>query len=105
MSNKTYGFPNNLNSEFVKAVSDFADAASGQRIKDRIKELEMGKSLKLWIARDIDGVIHLFIGNKPKKGSMYFRGDYSGYPLGIDVFPEITFENSPQQVELKLIEE
>lgn len=62
--------------------------------------------LKLWIARDKDGLLRLFgeesyytkdkIGWEPIIGSIW---------LGEDIFPSVTFENSPQQVELKLIEE
>ena len=64
-------------------------------------------TLKLWIARDKDGALHFFT-SKPEeenfcqylpatRGEMYYWFDD-------ELFPEVTFENSPQEVELKLIE-
>lgn len=60
--------------------------------------------MELWIARDKDGLIHLFIGEEPLKGKCYFKGYYSGYPLGLNIFHEVTWENSPKKVELKIID-
>ena len=60
------------------------------------------ETLKLWIARDKDGMLHLFRA-KPKKFSTGFGG-YNKLYIDPDKFPEVTFENSPQEVELKLIE-
>lgn len=60
--------------------------------------------MKLWIARDKDGSLILY-DNTPEKRSEYFL-PYAGYddmPLDDRLFPEVTFENSPQEVELKLI--
>lgn len=62
--------------------------------------------MELWIARDLDGSLYLYT-EKPKlvcesyfdtrsiSGEQMLIGDYSRCP-------EITFENSPQKVELKL---
>lgn len=64
--------------------------------------------MKLWIARENDNSLYLF-SKKPifEKGCWV---EYSGYgycftELPCDIFPDITFENSPQQVELKLVKE
>lgn len=60
--------------------------------------------MRLWIARDKDGLLYLY-DNTPEKRSEYFL-PYAGYddmPLDNGLFPEVTFENSPQEVELKLI--
>lgn len=64
--------------------------------------------MKLWIARDTSKDLHLFKG-KPNleewgnwKGWKGTRHEY--FYLGRDFFPEVTFENSPKEVELKLIE-
>lgn len=64
--------------------------------------------MKLWIARENDNSLYLF-SKKPifEKGCWVEHSDY-GYcftELPCDIFPDITFENSPQQVELKLINE
>ena len=62
--------------------------------------------MELWIARDSDGSLFIY-DNKPKKNTK----DKSFSPTGRvyifcdEWFPEVTFENSPQRVELKLIEE
>lgn len=61
--------------------------------------------MKLWIARDIDGYLNLYI-NKPSLDSndnMYYVVEDDYLNIDKDLFPEVTFENSPQQVELKLI--
>lgn len=64
--------------------------------------------MKLWIAKDGDGAIKLFV-DKPLLDSnrnIYYvdndmEDDYIS--IGRYAFPEVTFENSPQEVELKLI--
>lgn len=60
--------------------------------------------MKLWIAREMLGNLYLY-DTKP-----YIDGEEwnsAGYYYLIDrhLFPEITFENSPQQVEIKLVKE
>ena len=64
--------------------------------------------MKLWIARDWDGALFIF-KDRP------FLEDDDGYmqwmAIGVEsciginckLFPEVTFENSPQEVELKLV--
>ncbi len=57
--------------------------------------------MKLWIARSRKGILSLF-AEKPMKDDY---GRWFGKQqsiLSID-FPSVTFENSPQQVEIKLI--
>ena len=58
--------------------------------------------MEAWIARDRRGLLMLFL-EKPVKdrcGRWFGKGQSI---LKID-FPSVTFENSPQQVEIKLIE-
>lgn len=60
--------------------------------------------MKLWIARDKNGDISLYY----EKPSLDKFGDFWGdAPFGMrlsnDSFPEVTFENSPKEIELKLI--
>ena len=62
--------------------------------------------MKLWIAREPNGKIGLYKG-APRwcLGIMNYdwnHGGFIGY-LNSSNFPEVTFENSPQQVEIKLI--
>lgn len=62
--------------------------------------------MKIWIARDSYG-LWLF-KNKPTKylsnGDKCFnKFDNTRYLIDSQLFPEITFDNSPQEIELKLI--
>ena len=71
--------------------------------------------MKLWIARDKDGGLYTFI-NKPWLQTVDkiwldfpiyidWKDDCSYYEqLDCNLHSEITFDNSPQQVELKLVE-
>lgn len=59
---------------------------------------------KLYIARDKCGNLFLF-DHKPTKLTEVFISGARGMFTKIDseLFPEVTFENSPQQVELTLV--
>ena len=62
-----------------------------------------GMIMKLWIARDKDGYSQLFV-EKPIKKNGYFEKvpNTKTFTISWLLFPEVTFENSPQEVELKL---
>lgn len=61
--------------------------------------------MKLWIARDKNGELWLY-DTKPIKDEIFF--DVETFAMRMELkptlFPEVTFENSPQEVELKLVE-
>ena len=63
--------------------------------------------MKLWIARDKSGKLGLY-REKPvliMKGARYdWFGSFGCY-IWNDELTEVTFENSPQRVEIKLIKE
>ena len=65
--------------------------------------------MKLWIARDESNDLNLYhLKPKLKKsvGDMSFWQPQKfgiEYPICSKLFPEVTFENSPQRVEIKLI--
>ena len=63
--------------------------------------------MKMWIARNPNGKIGLYKG-KPRWciGIFDYNWNYGGFIgyLNLLSFPEVTFENSPQEVELKLVE-
>ena len=72
------------------------------------REKYIANNHKFWIARDSYG-LWLF-DNKPEK--VIINGDKcckttigNRYTLDDELFPKITYENSPQQVEIKLIKE
>lgn len=62
--------------------------------------------MKFWIARDEDDELYLF-DERPELFTSCIWGIYtdSGCSFKIDnnLFPEVTFENSPQEVEFKFI--
>lgn len=60
--------------------------------------------MKLWIARDKDGYQQLYV-EKPIKKNGYFEHvpNTGWYTISCNLFTDITFENSPQEVEIKLI--
>ena len=61
--------------------------------------------MKLWIARDMDGELFLYREKPIKNGDLFSMPvDNNMIRLSDDAFPKVTFENSPQKVELKLIE-
>lgn len=62
--------------------------------------------MKFYIARDKNGFIGLYRQKPTWIRINHFREDWVGEYMGLlnkDSFPEVTFENSPQEVELKLI--
>ena len=62
--------------------------------------------MNLWIARDEDGDLWLYNRRLEKKFGGFIPKDDNCDIMAIDndLFPEVTFENSPQLVEIKLIE-
>lgn len=63
--------------------------------------------MKLWIARNKSKVIKLFtIEPEYNNISDEWKGyDFEEIELNVLNFTEVTFENSPMQVELKLVED
>ena len=63
--------------------------------------------MKLWIAREGWGGLYVF-GVRPFYDEDYdkWESPISGLSFQVDdeFFPEVTFENSPQEVELKLVD-
>ena len=59
---------------------------------------------KLWLARDKDGCLYLYDSIPEKAIDMFFeRDEGKSLFIGKSIFPEVTYENSPKQVELKLV--
>ena len=67
--------------------------------------------MKFYIARDLDGILCLY-GKKPKLSEeiegVWVCSQYDELVnvvvLPSEYFPEVTFENSPQEVELNLVD-
>lgn len=64
--------------------------------------------MKLWIAREGWGGLYVF-GVRPFYDEDYdkWESPISGlsFQVNDEYFPEVTFENSPQEVEIKLVNE
>lgn len=61
------------------------------------------RGLSVWIARDKNGELCLY-KSKPWKNGLCFDCDEMFLPMDEDMFPEITWENSPKEFELKAVE-
>ena len=58
----------------------------------------------MWIARDKSGEVYLY-EVKPIKDTVFFcpsPGHHSMMYIGKEIYPELTYENSPQEVNLTL---
>lgn len=65
--------------------------------------------MKCWIARDSNGELWIY-DHKPIKKYEIFQSDFEldkcfASELPAWVLPEVTFENSPKEVEIKLVKE
>lgn len=63
--------------------------------------------MKLWAARNKNNALVLFTEEPILYYNEYYEGPYKSQRIDLDeeLFPEVTFENSPQQVEVKLVKE
>ena len=59
--------------------------------------------MKLWIARDKNDDLFLYDVEPTANSIGCWESSGNYYEIGWRLFPEVTFENSPQEVELKLI--
>ena len=61
--------------------------------------------MKFWVARDDEeGALYLYDDVPEKLIKCFIQQGYKEVmKLSNDLFPEVTFENSPQEVELKLV--
>lgn len=58
--------------------------------------------MKFWIARDLDGTLGLLDGDKPKPILGEWMPNNNYYSIDNRLFPEVTYQNSPQEIEIKL---
>lgn len=61
--------------------------------------------MELWIARDKDGSLCLSRFELVKVYTTFICKEQQYYYIDDNLFPEVTFENSPKRVEIKLVEE
>ena len=60
--------------------------------------------MEIWIARDSDGYSQLYV-EKPIKKKGYFErvSNTATFTISCLLFPQVTFENSPQKVRLEIV--
>ena len=59
--------------------------------------------MKLWIARDKNDDLFLYDVEPTANSFGCWESSGNYYEIGWRLFPEVTFENSPQEVEFKLV--
>lgn len=60
--------------------------------------------MKFWVARNKSGTLVLWFNKPVKQGEGWYNND-GFFILDSAQFLEVTHENSPQQVEIKLVKE
>ena len=67
----------------------------------------MSTFMKLWIARNKNNTLALYTEEPTLYYNDYYEGPYKSQRIDLDenLFPEVTFENSPQMVEVNLVKE
>lgn len=63
--------------------------------------------MRFWIARDRGGTLFLYSEKPVKRDNMFVAPTGATYVIKLKEYryPEVTFENSPKEVELKLIDD
>ena len=61
--------------------------------------------MKMWIARDKNGTLALHESEPYCPYNNTWHNSNQEFYLDDDLFPEVTFENSPQKIEIKLVKE
>lgn len=63
-------------------------------IQDKQVSYIRGTMTSIWLARDKDGNLWGYL-DKPIRGEKFFHGESTGFSIIGNLFPEITWENSP----------
>lgn len=73
----------------------------------QLANMNQTETLKLWIARDKDGALYGFQFEPFLRTTCEYFDLSNGwnFQMHASLFPSVTYENSPRQVELKLIED
>ena len=57
---------------------------------------------EMWIARDSNGILCMYFSEPVNKGKYFSTDDKDYIYLKPEMFPEVTFENSPKQITLSV---
>lgn len=83
------------------SLDDAIERYNREQIRSVVENKERG--LSVWIARDKDGELCLY-KSKPWRNGLCFDFDDMFMAMDKDMYPEITWENSPKEFELKAVE-
>lgn len=93
---------NSTELEAFKAGAEWAD----KHLAGTTDKRSMASSNEVWLARSKDGSCRLHLGTEPKKtGAGYFYGSPEFICSYDNLFPSVTYENSPKKAKLTIIVE
>lgn len=72
--------------------------------KEYVASKERGLSVSVWIARDKNGELYLYKSEPWRNGLCFDCDEILILSMDEDMYPEITWENSPKEFELKAVE-
>jgi hypothetical protein len=76
-----------------------------QEVQKEIERLEHSCGVTFWAARDDDDPFHLrLFRNEPKTDCGVWNDETDEFIDMGNILPQITFENSPKQVEIKILD-
>ena len=73
--------------------------------EEYVESKERGLSVSVWIARDKNGELYLYKSEPWRNGLCFDCDEILILSMDEDMYPEITWENSPKEFELKAVEE
>lgn len=93
---------NSTELEAFKAGAEWAD----KHLAGTTDKRSMASSNEVWLARSEDGRCRLHLGAEPyKSGAGYFCGSPEFIVNYDNLFPSVTYENSPKKAKLTIIVE
>ena len=91
-----------------EAIQRYNDSIVRNTLKsgeEYVASKERGLSVSVWIARDKNGELYLYKSEPWRNGLCFDCDEILILSMDEDMYPEITWENSPKEFELKAVEE
>lgn len=91
-----------------EAIQRYNDSIVRNTLKsgeEYVASKERGLSVSVWIARDKNGELYLYKSEPWRNGLCFDCDEILILSMDEDMYPEITWENSPKEFELKEVEE
>lgn len=90
-----------------EAIQRYNDSIVRNTLKsgeEYVASKERGLSVSVWIARDKNGELYLYKSEPWRNGLCFDCDEILILSMDEDMYPEITWENSPKEFELKAVE-